>query len=113
MSEARLPTGLMVEAVLSTLSKNATPYYFVQKGNHASGLVVLKLNGLKGQVRLLAQQRDFMEDKLVWVNALGEEMVEEKSADEYIQREVSRDPDLWAMEIEDEEMKNPFESDSE
>lgn len=113
MSEARLPTALWVEAILNTLAKNAMPYYFVQKGNHASGLVLLKLNGLKGQVRLLAQERDFMEDRLIWINALGEEMVEEKSADEYIQREVSRDPDLWVLEIEDETMRNPFESDLE
>lgn len=109
MSDARLPTGLWVEVHLNHLSAAATPYYFVQKGNHASGLVLLKLNGLKGRVRLLAQQRDFTENKLVWVNALDEETVEERAADDYIQRGIKRDPDLWVLEIEDEEMTNPFE----
>lgn len=112
MSDGQLPTGLWVDAVLATLTKNAIPYYFVQKGNHSSGLIILKLNGMRGQVRLLVQQRDFMEDTLVWVDALGEEMVEEKAADAYIQREVSTDPDLWVLEIEDETMSNPFEGET-
>lgn len=109
MGEGRLPTGLLVEAVLATLTKRAVPYYFVQKGNHASGLLLVKLNGLSGQVRLLGQQRDFMEDKLVWSAAMDQEMVEESAADAYIQRAMMRDPDLWILEIEDENMINPFE----
>lgn len=112
MSGGQLPTALWVDAVLNTLTQRAVPYYFVQKGNHSSGLILLKLNGMKGQVKLLTLQRDFMEDTLIWVNALGEEMVEEKSADAYIQREVSRDPDLWVLEIEDETMNNPFEGEA-
>lgn len=109
MGDGRLPTALWVEGVLTTLTQLAVPFYFVQKGNQASGLLLLKLNGLSGQVRLLAQQRDFVEDKLVWASALDQEMVEESAADAYIQRAVMRDPDLWVLEIEDETMTNPFE----
>ena len=110
MSDGRLPTELWVEGHLQQLTMRAVPYYFVQKGNPASGLLLLKLNSLRGNVRLLAQERDFLENKLVWVNALDQEMVEESEADAYIQRAVSRDPDLWVLEIEDETMTNPFES---
>ncbi len=109
MSGDRLPTALWVDAHLSVMTRDAVPFYFIQKGNHASGLLLLKINGLKGQVRLLLQERDFMEDKLSWVPALEEEQVEEKKADEYIQRAISRDPDLWVLEIEDEGLVNPFE----
>ena len=109
MSEGQLPTGLFMEVHLTHLTRDAVPFYFIQKGNYSSGLVLLKLNGLGGQVRLLMQQRDFTEDKLVWVNALDEEMVEEAQADAYIQRAIARDPDLWALEIENETMANPFE----
>lgn len=106
--EARLPTALWVEGHLNVLTQRAVPFYFVQKGNNASGLLLLKLNGMKGAVKLLMQERDFLEDKLTWVNALDEEMVEEKRADDYIQRAIARDPDLWVLEIEDETLENPF-----
>jgi hypothetical protein len=109
MGDGRLPTALWVDAHLATLTRDAVPYYFIQKGNHSSGLLLLKLNGLKGQVRLLIQERDFMEDKLVWAAALDEETVEEKQADEYIERAIGRDPDLWVLEIEHEGLVNPFE----
>lgn len=104
-----LPTGLYVDAHLATMTQNAVPYYFIQKGNHSSGLLLLKINALNGKVRLLVQERDFMEDKLVWTHALEEEVVEEKDADAYIERAIQRDPDLWALEIEDEGLVNPFE----
>ena len=109
MSDARLPTGLYVDAHLATLTRDAVPFYFIQKGNHSSGLLLVKINGLKGQVRLITQQRDFMEDKLVWAPALEEEVVEEQTADQYIEKAVMRDPDLWVLEIEDENFTNPFE----
>ncbi|MCB9984053.1 MAG: DUF1491 family protein [Rhodospirillales bacterium] len=109
MVDDRLPTGLWVDAVLTPLNGRGIFYYITQKGNHASGLILLKLNGLKGRARLLTQQRDFLDDKLVWAAALDEETVSETAADEYIARAIARDPDLWALEIEDEAMENPFE----
>lgn len=109
MPESRLPTGLWVEAVLTPLNSRGIFYYIAQKGNPASGLVLLKLNGLHGKVRLLTQQRDFLEDTLVWTAALDEEIIPESAAGEYIARAIARDPDLWVIEIEDEAMGNPFE----
>lgn len=109
MPDDRLPTGLLVEATLTPLNARGLYYYIQQKGNHASGLMLVKLNGLKGKVRLRTQQRDFMEDTLLWVDALAEETLEEPAADAYIQRAQQTDPDLWVIEIEDPEMNNPFE----
>ena len=63
----------------------------------------------EGRCKFLTQQRDFETDELVWVPALAEEMVDEAEADAYIQRAISRDPDLWVIEIEDKEMDNPFQ----
>ena len=108
MSEDRLPTGLWVEIHLRNLEATGAYYYFIQKGNHSSGLVLLKINGLKGEVKLLAQERNFENGNLEWINALSSELVKESEADEYIHRSISRDPDLWVLEIEDTEMKNPL-----
>ena len=102
----RLPTSLYVDAHLKVLSDRGIYYYFIQKGNALSGLILLKINNLKGGVQLLIQERNFMTDQMEWANALPEDNIDEKDADAYIQRAIARDPDLWAIEIEDS--KNPF-----
>lgn len=91
------------------LNAEGVPYYITQKGAYAGGLVLLKINMLGEGCLLLTQQRDFETNKLGWANALEHEMVEESDADDYIQRAVSRDPDLWVIEVEDREKRNPFE----
>lgn len=112
MDESRLPTGLWVDAHLRNLTAAAIFYTIIQKGNHASGLVMLKLNGMRGQVKLLMQERNFESGALEWVSALGDDPVEEAKADAYIHRACNRDPDLWVIEIEDPLMNNPFDSSS-
>lgn len=108
MDEDRLPAGLWIEAHLRKLDACAIPAFVVRRGNHASGLILLKLNGLKGKVRLLIQERNFESGELEWVHALEHETVDEFSADQYIQRAAARDPDLWVIEVEDPDMKNAF-----
>lgn len=103
-----LPIGLWVEAHLRKLDLAAVPYYIVNKGAHSRGTVLLKLLWPGQGCRLLMQERD-LDGVLKWVNALNTENVEEKQADDYIRRSVARDPDVWVIEVEDKELKNPFE----
>jgi len=110
MPDDRLPTNLYVDAHLKTLTDKAVYYYFHQKGNPSSGLILVKLANLKGQAKLRIQERDFIEDKMIWVDALDKETLEEADVDAYIRRAIDRDPDLWVIEIEDTEMNNPFEA---
>lgn len=91
------------------LNAEGVPYYIMQKGAYAGGLVLLKINTLGEGCLLLTQQRDFETNKLGWANALEQDRVPEPDADAYIQRAVSRDPDLWVIEVEDREGENPFE----
>ena len=105
----RLPTALYVDAHLKNLTAQAKYYHYIQKGNHSSGIVMLKLNSLQGKVKLIIQERDFMTDQMTWAAALEEEIVDEPTADEYTQRAIDRDPDLWVIEIEDKQMQNPFD----
>lgn len=103
-----LPTALLVEATLKPLNDNGIFYYITNKGNHASGVILLKLNGLDKGCKLLIQERDW-DGNLGWANVLDEEVLEEQKADDYIRRAIDRDPDLWVIEIEDQDMNNPFE----
>ncbi|MCB9988983.1 MAG: DUF1491 family protein [Rhodospirillales bacterium] len=109
MADNRLPTELWLDAQLRMLNGRGIFYYIQRRGERNSGLVLLKLNGLAGQCRLLAQERDWDTEEMGWTNALPQDLVEERAADAYIARAVDRDPDLWVIEIEDREMNNPLE----
>ncbi len=108
MDDARLPVHLWIDAQLAPLNARGVFYYIQQRGEKNTGTVLLKLNGLAGQCRLLIQQRD-LDGNLGWMHALQKELVEESTVDSYIQRSIARDPDLWVIEIEDRDMDNPFE----
>jgi len=111
MDEGRLPTSLYVDAILKQCEIDFIPYYILQKGELSSGVVLAKLNRLDGTVALRIQQRDFMTGKLGWGDALNDAEIEERKADEYIERSKLRDPDLWVIEFESRDLINPFEKD--
>lgn len=110
-TEPRIPTHLWVEAEVRRLSDEGKGVYVLARGDKTGGIVLQKISNLSGQCHLFIQQRDFMSGKLDWANALGEALIEERAADEYIARATSRDPDLWVVEIEDRSLqsilKNP------
>ena len=108
MYEERLPTDLWVRAHLRRCSVEGIPATVARKGEATGGIVVLKLNLLEAGCRVLTQTRD-LDGRLGWLPALGGGTVPEAEADAYIARSVSRDPDLWVIEIEDRSGKHPFE----
>lgn len=103
-----LPSGLYVDAVLRQCDLNCVPYYIIQKGNHGSGLVMVKISQLDGTAALYMQERDFMTDKLEWITVY-DDPVPEGQADEYCRRAMDMDPDVWIIEFEDRSGKNPFD----
>lgn len=106
--DIRLPISLWIDAHLRRLNERGQGYYIFNKGAYAAGTVLVKISLLNGTCRILTQIRD-MDGQLGWMNALKDETVAETDADAYIRRAVDRDPDLWAIEIEDREGLNPFE----
>lgn len=107
MSDNRIPTHLWLEAKIRELSAQGVGVYVAQRGDKMGGVVLLKIADMRGQCKLLTQQRD-LDGNLVWMPALKEDIGDEKSADDYIARACQRDPDLWVIEVEDRDMKNPF-----
>lgn len=107
MSSPRMPTHLWVEAKIKELTVQNIGVYLTHKGERNDGIVLLKLANLKGECKLLTQQRN-LEGVLEWVNVFAEEVIAEQKADEYVQRSINRDPDQWVIEVESPEMDNPF-----
>lgn len=103
----RTPTHIWLDAKIRELSAVGAGIYVVHKGEKMDGLVLLKLSSTQGECKLLIQQRN-IDGAMEWVNVFKEEIILELKADEYITRSISRDPDLWVVEVEGREMKNSF-----
>lgn len=101
--QPRIPTHIWLEAGMRRLSTQGIGVFVTAKGDRNGGMVVQKISNLAGQCRLLGLQRDLL-GKLVWINVLQDDIVDDSEADAYIHRAVGRDPDLWVVEIEDRTM---------
>ncbi len=111
MDDDCLPTALWVESHIAQCQAACLPVYVINKGAHSGASVLLKINGLGKGLQILTQVRN-ADGKLCWMHALPQieekEDLAESDVDAYIRRSIERDPDIWALEIEDQNMKNPF-----
>lgn len=101
--DIRIPTHLWVEAQVRRLASEGLGVYVAARGDKTGGMVIQKISDLSGSCRLRGQQRDLL-GQLVWIDLLQDEIVPEREADAYVKRAISRDPDLWVVEIEDRTM---------
>ncbi len=108
MADDRLPTALFLDAHFRRLTTEGVFYYILNKGAYVAGTIIIKINGRENGCIVLQQQRD-MDGNLGWMKLFKGQTVEESDADAYIQRAVDRDPDVWAVEVEDRQLGNPFE----
>ncbi|NIA67148.1 DUF1491 family protein [Pelagibius litoralis] len=106
--DGRLPSELWIKAHIKRCIVDGIPATVVHRGEKNSGTLILKINQLEAGCKVLSQARN-LDGDLAWMPALGGGLVEESAADAYIDRAVTRDPDVWVVEIEDREGRHPFE----
>ena len=103
---ARLQSRLYVQACIRAASAKGLSATVVRKGYDEAGAVLIKLNRLDGTAELLTSS---------WTGPRGERNwrarppAPEAETDDVIVREVSRDPDLWVLEVEDREARHPLD----
>ena len=118
---ARLQTDLYVRAHLWRLNREGKTAVVVRRGPEDGATVIVKIHmglhlGADGATldrlaRVFFQARDAA-GRLVWMGALGDKPAVESEVDAYIARSVSRDPDIWVIEVDDSSGMNPFEAEA-
>lgn len=97
MAEARLAAGVWVAAYLRRLNLSDIPAYVTRHGDDTAGAVIVKCATLDGRASLWSREWDFQTDQRPWIQL---SQGAERDMDAEIARHISRDPDLWVIEIE-------------
>ena len=100
----RLTSSFWVQAYIKKLNLLGVPAFVVSHGDDTAGAIIVKVNKLNGDAVLF--ERSFSLDKNLnqWSKF---ERGDEKELDELLSRQLSRDRDLWIVEIESRE-GDPF-----
>ena len=100
----RLASSFWVQAYIKKLNLLGVPAFVVSHGDDTAGAIIVKVNKLNGDAVLF--ERSFSLDKNLnqWSKF---ESGDEKELDELLSRQLSRDRDLWIVEIESRE-GDPF-----
>ena len=108
VTDPRLKSEILVRAGLRLCSQRGIPAAVVRRGDADAGEILVKLNRLEAgcQVLIRALQAD---GRTGWLSATGDLPVPESEAEACIGRQVRFDPDLWVIEVEDRNGRNPFD----
>ena len=108
MSDPRLTSGFWVAAYLTRLRLAEIPAYVTAKGDATAGAVIVKVATLDGQAKAFQRSFDLTADARIWVTlAEGPE----PDVDAALQRQRSRDRDLWIIELEDKSGRTLLDQD--
>ena len=106
MFEQRLPTKIWVEALIRRAQLAGAAAFILQRGDPERGDVLIKVADMRGTARAYGP-RTSMEGERIFVNLEGQGVgPDEASVDAYMARVRARDSDLWAIEIEDRDLRH-------
>ncbi len=99
MTEPRVKTQLLVQAILRGYDQEAIPAYIRRKGDPDAGPVLLKF-ALGPQTAILLGQARNAEGLAGWLQ-LGGGPISDANAEMAIAKAAQRDPDIYVIEVED------------
>ena len=108
MGEPRVKAKLWVQMALRLGDGDGRPGAVLRRGDADAGGVLLVLRSRTG-LSVLSQVRAG-EGDVAWIRGTGAGAVDQAMADQYVDRQVRRDPDLWVIEFESPDLLPPFEA---
>lgn len=100
MTEAKLKSGLWVQAQIRLCDQRCMPAMVRRRGDADAGVIVLVLDRLDGTADVFSQARG-MDGRLGWCRGAGAGPVAAADVNAYIQKQLQYDPDMWVLDIED------------
>ncbi len=101
----RLKSSIWISAYIRRCEQSHAPVMVVRRGEDAAGAIYIKVNRLDGTATILAPApqtalSDHPESRR-WMPLRDGSVMPEPDADNILTREISFDPDIWILEIED------------
>ena len=106
--EPRLKSGIWVKSALRMADLDGRSGVVLRRGDADAGGVLVMLRGREG-LCVLSQIRT-PDGTRAWMRATGAAPVDQAAADEYVARQVRRDPDIWVLEFDAPDLRPPFEA---
>ncbi len=104
----RVKAGLFVSMALRLGDMEGRPGMVLRKGDPDAGGILVVLRGMAG-VSVLSQVRA-ADGAAAWLRGTGPGVVDQATADGYVDRQVRFDPDLWVIEFDAPDLLPPFEA---
>lgn len=100
LEEPRVKASIWVSAQIRMCGLLALPAVVRRRGDPDAGSILIRLDRLDGHSVLLSQSRD-AEGRQVWMSRNGAAPMPDPDVEQYIERRIKSDPDIWILEIED------------
>ncbi len=101
----RLKSSIWISAYIRRCEQSHAPALVVRRGEDAAGAIYIKVNRLDGSATILAPapQATFSDhpENRRWMPLRDGNAMPEPDADRLLEREISFDPDIWILEVED------------
>ncbi len=107
MPDARLKTEILVQAGFRYCEQSLLAAALRRRGDADAGALLVKVSRLDGTAAIFARSQS-LDGGLEWRRATGEDWVSDEAAEERLTKEIGFDPDVWIVEVEDPEGRNPF-----
>jgi hypothetical protein len=103
----RLKTEIVVQAGIRYCEQELLFAALRRRGDPDAGALLVKVSRLDGTAAVFARSHS-LDGALEWRRATGEGWIPDGDAEERLAKEINFDPDVWIVEVEDREGRNPF-----
>lgn len=103
---ARLKSEIWVKAYIRSCNVKGVPAVVVNRGDADAGAIYIKVDILNGSCWLFTPAPAGFatgDHERLWVSFSGEEPTTYEEANTYIERQMKFDPDVWLIELEDQQ----------